>query len=309
MTMVQATATSLAAFSLTLASTPVFKRWARARQWVDVAGSDPLKIHAAPVPFVGGLAITLGCLAPLAVGQSTPLLALIAALSLGCAALGLRDDQCSLPPLFRLAMELSIALALAIGCLTLHIFSGAMWTGTSAALGMFLVIVYVPGAINAINMQDGMDGLAAGIVLIGCAGFTIAGASLGQPLVLALALALGGSLAGFLRYNFHPASVFMGDNGAYFVGFMVATMALLLTFVKGTGWGALGAVLVMGIPIFDAGLAIVRRLAKGVSPFAGDRSHFYDFLVQRGLSIRAVAVVSYAAQACSVALGTALLLL
>jgi UDP-GlcNAc:undecaprenyl-phosphate/decaprenyl-phosphate GlcNAc-1-phosphate transferase len=165
--------------------------------------------------------------------------------------------------------------------------------------------LYVVGAMNAVNMLDGLDGMAGGVALIGCAGFGVVGVQLGQRLTVALALALGGSLAAFLVYNYHPASVFMGDNGSYFVGFMIATMALLLLFARGSWRSIPGTVLLVGMPVFDAGFAIVRRLRRGVSPFSGDRSHFYDYLAGRGLSTRAVAVVSYALQTCSVSLGAA----
>jgi UDP-GlcNAc:undecaprenyl-phosphate GlcNAc-1-phosphate transferase len=289
------------AFAVAAASIPVFRRVAEARQLVDAAGDDPLKIHAAPVPFVGGLGIALGCAVALTVaGGGQPDLAStivkVLAIGLGVAALGFRDDVSTIPPLVRLAAEMLA------GGLAVTLFDAARFPLGGAAFVVF-AIVYVVGAINAVNMQDGLDGLAGGVVLVSCAGFAV----VGDSFVTAVALALAGALVGFLVYNFNPASVFMGDNGSYLLGFLVATMALAVTVADGTWKGIAGSVLLVGVPVFDTAFAIVRRLARGVSPFEGDRSHFYDLLSQRGMSTRAVALTSYAIQILFVAAGVALL--
>lgn len=304
------------AFAASALSIPLFKRLAGRFGWVDAAGGDPLKIHAAPVPFVGGLGIGLGCLLALAVALASmpfhaPAVALVLAVGLGVAALGFTDDVASIRPAARLGVELLAGLALAGGGLSLGLF-GSEQLPRVGALGAALFVVYalfyVVGAINAVNMQDGLDGLAGGVVLVSCVGFALVAAARGDAFVLALALGLGGALAAFLVYNFHPASVFMGDNGSYLLGFLVATMALATTAGRWDAAGVAGGVLMVGAPVFDAAFAIARRLGRGASPFAGDRSHFYDLLSQKGLSTRAVALASYAVQAALVAAGAALLL-
>jgi UDP-GlcNAc:undecaprenyl-phosphate GlcNAc-1-phosphate transferase len=291
------------AFAVAAASIPVFRRAAERHRLVDAAGDDPLKIHAAPVPFVGGLGIALGCAAALGLAAVTePMLATaigtVLAVGVGVAALGFRDDVATIPPVVRLAVELLA------GGLAATLFDAAGFPFGAAAFAVFAA-VYVVGAINAVNMLDGLDGLAGGVVLVSCAGFAV----VGDRFVAAVALALAGALVGFLVYNFNPASVFMGDNGSYLLGFLVATMALAVTVADGTWRGLLAGVLLVGAPVLDAAFAIVRRLARGVSPFEGDRSHFYDLLVQRGMSTRAIALTSYAIQAALVAAGVALLVL
>ena len=289
------------AFAVAAATIPVFRRVAERRRLVDAAGDDPLKIHAAPVPFVGGLGIGLACALALGLaaavrpGLAAPI-GLVLAIGAGVAALGFRDDVSTIPPALRLAAELLA------GGLAVMLFDASRFRFGAAAFVLFAAF-YVVGAINAVNMQDGLDGLAGGVVLVSCAGFAV----VGDPLVTAVALALAGALVGFLVYNFNPASVFMGDNGSYLLGFLIATMAISVTVADGTWRGVAAGVLLVGVPVFDAAFAIVRRLARGVSPFEGDRSHFYDLLAQRGLSTRAVALASYAIQAAFVAAGVALL--
>ena len=297
------------AFAVAAASIPVFRRMAAKRRLVDAAGDDPLKIHAAPVPFVGGLGIGLGFavalgLAAAAEPRLAPTVGLVLAVGAGVAALGFRDDVSTIPPLVRLGLEALAGAALGAGGVAVGLF------GAEASLALLpFAVFYAVGAINAINMQDGLDGLAGGVVLVSCAGFGFAGAATGHEAVLAIAVGLGGALVGFLVYNFNPASVFMGDNGSYLLGLLVAAMALAVTVADGTWKGIVAGILLVGVPVFDAAFAILRRLARGVSPFEGDRSHFYDLLAQRGMSTRAVALTSYAIQAAVVAAGTAILVL
>jgi UDP-GlcNAc:undecaprenyl-phosphate GlcNAc-1-phosphate transferase len=300
-------------FLVSLLATAVFKRIALKRAWVDEAGSDALKIHNSPTPFVGGFGIFLGTVAPLALvtaGQFDTVwaLALLSASGLVVFILGLRDDLSTVPPLVRLGVEVAVGIGLSLGGLATSLCE-LRWSQPSGAVGagvfVGLTVIYVAGAINAVNMLDGLDGLAGGVALISCIGFAIIGIFLGQWLATALALALGGSLLAFLVFNFHPASVFMGDNGSYFVGLMLAVIAILLTSASGTIWGVVGGVLLIGAPVFDSVFAIVRRLRRRVSPFSGDRGHFYDYLSKRGLSTRSVALVGYGLQIVFVAAGAA----
>lgn len=298
------------AFLVAVATVPMFRSLAHRRRLVDDAGDDPLKIHAEPVPFVGGFGIGLGFAAGLvAVALSNPALAvpivLIVAVGACVAALGFRDDVATVPPLVRLTIEIVAAVTLALAGRSLGVFHAG---SSGTLLFVILAVLFVVGAINAVNMQDGLDGLAGGVVALSCVGFAWMAASTGNGLLLALAVSLGGAVAAFLVFNSHPASVFMGDNGSYLVGLVVGTMALTVALADGTLRGLLGAALLVGAPVFDAAFAITRRVAHGVSPFTGDRSHFYDLLSQHGLAPRSVALVCYGVQAVLVASGLALLL-
>jgi UDP-GlcNAc:undecaprenyl-phosphate GlcNAc-1-phosphate transferase len=283
---------------------------ALARRWLDAAGADPLKIHGTPTPFVGGLGIILGCTVALAVFSAVTLAAdvpFVLATACGVAALGFRDDVAATSPIARLAVEGVAGLCLAAGGLGLGLFQAA-GSHVAAALGIVVLgAFYVVGGVNAVNMQDGIDGLAGGMVLISCAGYAWLGIATGRDAMVAVALALGGALVGFLVYNLPPASVFMGDNGSYFLGFLSASLALILTVEGGTTRHVIGGVLMVGVPVFDGALAVGRRLSRGVSPFRGDRSHFYDYLAMRGLPIPAVTAIGWAIQLISVGSGLMLL--
>ncbi|MCK6478715.1 MAG: undecaprenyl/decaprenyl-phosphate alpha-N-acetylglucosaminyl 1-phosphate transferase [Planctomycetes bacterium] len=313
-----AAAAAGAALLLSAALIPLLRRWAERRRLLDEAGGDPLKIHAAPVPFVGGIGVAAGLLAGVLAGwapggsggaEAVGLLGLLAAAG-AAGILGFRDDVADVPPAARLLVEVllgSAAAALAAGT--------GLWPsslpGPFAAAGIAGVILlgtlFAAGGVNALNMFDGMDGLAGSAVLLTAAGVFAAAAEIGPPGVAPLAAALGGAAAGFLLHNLPPASVFLGDNGAYLCGFLAGTLALTVGLAEGSARGLAGAVLLVGLPVLDAALAIARRVARGASPFAGDRSHLYDFLARRGLGRTAVALACAGLQAACVAAGLALL--
>jgi UDP-GlcNAc:undecaprenyl-phosphate GlcNAc-1-phosphate transferase len=179
------------------------------------------------------------------------------------------------------------------------------------ALGIGFQVVLVVGASNATNLLDGLDGLCSGVTAFISLGFLLLATSLmawdiygpagskyinSEPIVL-LSFALLGAVIGFLPYNFNPASIFMGDAGSMFLGFMAAVFMILFAEKPvGFKW-FLGAMVIFGLPIFDTGLALVRRLVNRRPIFAGDRSHFYDQLVDRGFSVKASVLINYALSA------------
>lgn len=305
-----------AAFLLSLVTIPLLARSAVGRRWVDSPGVDPLKVHAQPIPLVGGLGMILASMPSLALavsadrGLAFPVCAILVP-ALGVTLLGLWDDRSALSPRVRLAGQFGAGTSLAVLGLALTAFdlrgiAPLGYFGRPAAV--IFVACYVVGAINAFNMQDGLDGLAGGLALISCVGCGVAGAALGQRLAVSLACVLGGCIVGFLVYNFPPASVFMGDNGSYFLGFMIAAMGVLVTSATGTPRGLVAGILLVGLPVIDAALAIARRIARGSSPLRGDRSHIYDWLARRGLPTWAVDVTCYVLQAAFVAAGVGLFL-
>lgn len=286
-------------FVISLITIAVLRSMALRYHWMDVAGEDPLKVHVAPVPFVGGFGIALGTLVSAGVvTMSFPgegALFLVMTIALSVLALGAWDDLASMKPVLRLVAEIAAGVALAVIGSRSNVFHPSWGVDKgSFVLITILTLIFVAGSINAVNMLDGLDGLAGGIGLISCLGFGLAAVSSDSPLLACWTFSLGGALIGFLLYNFHPASVFMGDNGSYFLGFMLAFLGLSL--VPRNFAAVAGVVLIIGAPVFDAAFAIVRRLLKGVSPFQGDRSHFYDLLSQRGIATRNVALLCYLIQ-------------
>jgi UDP-GlcNAc:undecaprenyl-phosphate GlcNAc-1-phosphate transferase len=161
----------------------------------------------------------------------------------------------------------------------------------AGAVAVVATLVWIVGMINSINFIDGLDGLSSGIALI--AALTLGVISLGvgtdesEPYVALFCFVLAGALAGFLRWNFHPASIFAGTSGIMLVGYCLAVLSIL-----GAAKVAV-ALLVMGVPIIDAFWIIVRRVAAGRSPFAPDRGHIHHRLLDLGLSHRASVLVIY----------------
>ena len=233
--------------------------------------------------------------------------------------LGLIDDLKDISPKLKILGQVGAALLLAAGGMIFKAFPVMEiggWTffppGTwyVLLLGTAFQIVLVVGAANATNLLDGLDGLCSGVTAIICCGFLLLATSLlawdifiqgsttgaqyvNTELIVLLSFALLGSVLGFIPYNFNPASIFMGDAGSMFLGFMAAAFMILFAEKWQSFKWFLGAMVIFGLPIFDTGLALVRRVVNHQPIFAGDRSHFYDQLVDRGCSVRTSVLVNY----------------
>jgi UDP-N-acetylmuramyl pentapeptide phosphotransferase/UDP-N-acetylglucosamine-1-phosphate transferase len=262
-----------------VALTPFVRRGARAFGVVDHPG--PLKVQREPVPYLGGVAV-FGALT-LVVAPWHPALLL----PLGLAtALGIADDVRQISPRARLAAQILIGAVAGVVAPAPVRFGGVV----TAALVVVLV--------NAVNLIDGMDALASCVVLVSALGFGILG---GDARILALAVV--GALLGFLVFNRPPARIYLGDGGAYLLGTAVALMAACAPEHHPVAWLALP--LLVALPVADSGIAIVRRVRAGRSPLAGDRSHVYDQLADRGWSIPRVVAVCVLAQGAATAVGMA----
>lgn len=260
------------AFAVAVVTAPLVGRLARRVGLVDRPG--PLKVHRRPVPYLGGLAVLAALLGPVAVSRPVVLVPLVAA-----AALGLADDRAGLPARLRLALELAIGGAVAVAVGGGSPGRGLLAVGATAAL------------VNAVNLLDGLDGLAGGTAAVAALGFA---AVLGGDGVT-LALALAGGLGGFLVWNRPPARIYLGDSGSYLVG---TALAVLLVDAWGEGTPtAVAALLLVGVPVADTTVAIVRRLRAGRPLLVGDRGHVYDQLVDRGRSPGSAVLLVIAAQA------------
>jgi UDP-GlcNAc:undecaprenyl-phosphate GlcNAc-1-phosphate transferase len=284
-----------AAALLSLVLTPVVRRLARRFDVVDQPSAR--RVHSSPIPRGGGLAVATAFLVvaglTLAIAPdralfdtSTLSTRQVAALLAGgalAAVLGTIDDWFDLRARWQLVGQLVLAaFAVAMG-ITVDFLANPFGPGVIELGGLFgiaFTVVWILGMINSINFIDGLDGLSSGIALI--AAVTLAIISLAgpvvQPEVAMLCLALAGSLAGFLRWNFHPASIFVGTSGVMFMGYTLALLSIL-----GTAKVAV-ALLVLGVPIIDTFWIIVRRLAAGHSPFSPDRGHIHHRLLDLGLS-------------------------
>ena len=277
----------LAVFSATATVCVVLTPWAMRlafrRNLLDHPGDH--KSHNAAVPYLGGVAIVTTFSLMVAVislvwppnsGLGELLVVLTAAVFL--ALVGLVDDVRQVSPLWRIVAEVVVAIAIwSTG-------TGVIVT-TSEPVNMGLTVLWFVGITNAFNLLDNMDGLAAGIAAIASLTIFAIATTNDQFLVASLAVGLAGCAVGFLRHNFHPARIYMGDGGSLFIGFLVAYLGIKLQFQSGRLLSALIPVLVCSVAIFDTALVTISRLARGRSPFLGGQDHVSHRLVRLGLPV------------------------
>lgn len=257
---------------LTLVLTPLVREFNRRIGMVD--RPDPRRINTSPVPRGGGIALVFGVLTAYTVfllvcGTRSFVEGQVAGvsywkflvLSIAIASLGFVDDKWSLDPKVKLAGQLVVA-ALVWAWIGLG-FHG-LWPSIPAWLDALLTIFWIAGAINAFNLIDGLDGLASGLALIATIGMSGALFLYGDPSMTLFYFAFAGGLAGFLRYNYNPASIFLGDSGSMYIGFTLSTM-MLVTQTPNSFLVSMGVpLLAMGVPIFDTLLAIMRRSVRAL---------------------------------------------
>lgn len=283
-----------AALALSLATTPLVRAMARRIGAYDRPG--PRRIHAQPVPTLGGLAIAAavlgaawaGYLLPGPIGRMDirPLLGLTAA-SLPILALGVLDDLRRVTPLAKLAVQAMAATILVLFGYGIPMLSTPFGGGIHLGpLGMPLTVAWVVLVTNAINLIDGLDGLAAGAVFIASMSLWWVGRSHLDLYVMFIAAVMAGATLGFLRYNFPPARIFMGDTGSQFLGLALAAISLIENRKGTVTLTLLFPLVAMGVPIFDSALAFVRRLASRQPVFRADSEHIHHRLLRLGLSPR-----------------------
>ncbi len=294
--------------ALSLALTPVMKKISIKYKVFD-RPEDSLKIHRKPVAYLGGLAIFLAFLMGMLMAARYWIPGSIYRIVVGIIggggivfALGLLDDWRGFKVSYRFLGQILAALILILVGVKLGFIP-------LLAVSVPLTIFYVVGACNALNLLDGLDGLAGGVAAICSLGFLILGGISGNLLVMILALALMGSILGFLPYNFHPASIFMGDAGSGFLGFILATLAVLCTSRPYNLAWFLAPLLILGIPIFDTAVAIGRRALNRRPLFSGDRSHFYDLMMKKGISHRNTVLIIYGIGFLLMALGVGIVII
>lgn len=156
-----------------------------------------------------------------------------------------------------------------------------------------LTVLWIVGITNAINLIDGLDGLAAGISVIGLSTIAVMAFSADKILILSLSLVVIGSTIGFLFYNFHPAKIFMGDTGSLFLGYMISVLSLLGLYKSVTLFSVVVPVIILGVPIFDTTFAIIRRILNKQPISSPDKSHIHHRLMAFGLSHRMAVIVIY----------------
>jgi UDP-GlcNAc:undecaprenyl-phosphate GlcNAc-1-phosphate transferase len=301
---------SLGALVLSLvvaaALTPVVRWGAKRAGVVDNPGGR--RVHTRVIPRLGGLAVVAGFFAPLAalaftqsdvaeVFYADPLRSVgLAVGGVIIASLGAWDDIRGVRAWHKLAVQLLAALV-AWGCgfrmehLTLP-FVGELDLGV---FGLPFTLLWIAAVVNAMNLIDGLDGLAGGIAFFACLTNFVVAALNGNPLVMLIAAALGGAILGFLLYNFNPATIFMGDSGSMFLGFVLATTSMMGASIQGSTTVAILVPLIsLGVPIMDTLFAMVRRIVERRPIFSPDRGHIHHRLLDLGITHRRAVLILYA---------------
>jgi UDP-GlcNAc:undecaprenyl-phosphate GlcNAc-1-phosphate transferase len=277
------------ALTLAIGGTPLVRRVALRLGMIDQPAAR--KIHVDPKPLLGGVAIYGAFIAALLLFGNRFRLQELVSILIGASLvsfLGLWDDRRSLSPLFKLVGQLLAASILVVTGVRVGTFP---WLAVNVALTLGWVVVIT----NAMNLLDNMDGLSGGVGAAAAIFFLLLAAMNGQYLVGALSAALVGACLGFLVYNFNPASIFMGDAGSLFLGFMLASVGIKLRFPEGLNivtW--MVPVLILGLPLFDTALVVLSRLRRGLNPLTTPgKDHLSHRLVAMGYTRREAVLICY----------------
>lgn len=298
----------LISWALGLLLTPVVRRLGLV--WGVLDQPSDRKVHAGPIPRIGGVSIVLahilGLLLTVFLGtkisnllEFSPQLLALWLGGLLVFGVGLSDDFRQLSAKYKFLMQILAASAAFWGGIAIEPgkLSNVFPVLDSDVACYLLTVFWFVLLINAMNLIDGLDGLAGGIALFVCLVLTFL-QIIGEDYLLALYfVTLAGSVAGFLRYNFNPATVFMGDGGSYYLGYMIAGLSILGSVKSQVGVTLTLPLLAMGIPIFDTVFAPVRRIILGRAPFQPDRHHLHHKLMAKGMSSKNVVLILYSATA------------
>ena len=284
--------TFLLAWLVTWRLIPTVRKFALRVGWADQPNAR--RLNREPLPNAGGLAIYAGVIAALVLAsllrpiELQTVLAQVLTILLGGSILvlvGFIDDQFGLPPSVRLWAQIVTALLLVANGISVKVMFG---TPIDSLLSMSLTVLWVVGITNAINLMDGMDGLAGGISFITAMSLLAVAAQFNNRAAAILVLAaLGGAALGFLRHNFHPSRIIMGDAGAYFFGYVLAATSILGKLQQNTVYALIPTVLFLLLPVLDTTQVFVRRLLAGNNPLSTPgKDHLHHRLLAWGLSQR-----------------------
>ena len=292
--------TSLMTFFLALAVsfalTPVVKIFALKINAVDVP-KDGRRMHKNPVPRIGGLAIFIGFIvAVLAFGIIDAQLKAVLLGALLIVVLGVIDDITNLPAQVKLLGQIFAALIPVLSGVRIETFTHPFTHSGLISLGAFSIpvtVIWIVAIVNAVNFIDGLDGLACGVSCISSITMFIVSAIVGEPAIAFVTAALAGACLGFLPFNFNPAKIFMGDTGAMFLGFILATVSVQGLFKMYALISFAVPFIALAIPIADMIFAVVRRLMHGKSPFSADRGHIHHKLIDMGFDQKQSVLILY----------------
>jgi UDP-GlcNAc:undecaprenyl-phosphate GlcNAc-1-phosphate transferase len=282
---------------ITLTLVPVFRKQAVRLHAVDVPNER--KVHSQPVPRIGGAAMAFGVLGPVLLWRPEEplLLPLVAAAGL-VAGFGFFDDLRELGSGAKFAAQVAAALTVVVwGGVQIRSLGDLLPEGVllPPVVAVPLTVVAIVGVTNAINLADGLDGLAGGISLLSFMVLSWLGFESGRMEVALVAACVCGAIFGFLRFNTHPASIFMGDAGSQLLGFLAIVLSLAVS--QRAPYSPFFPLLLLGFPVFDTVRVMVERLRRGLPPFRADRNHFHHKLLAKGFYHSEAVTLIYLIQA------------
>ncbi len=287
------------AFGISFLMTPPVKTFAEKVGAIDVPNER--RINTRPIPRMGGLAIFLGFVISLLlfVDMTTKVMGILLGAVI-IAVMGAVDDIVSLNPWVKLAGQI-LAAAVAIRCgVVFQVISNPLSSAGIIEIGWLsipLTVFWIIACTNAVNLIDGLDGLAVGVSAISALTMLMVALFVSEPVVSVILAALTGACIGFMPYNLNPAKIFMGDVGSQFLGFVLSTVSIMGLFKFHAIITFLVPLLALAVPLADTVFAFFRRILHGQSPFHADRGHFHHRLLAVGMSQKQVVAVLYGVSA------------
>ena len=290
----------LAALVISFLMTPVVKTFAFKVGAVDVP-KDARRMHKVPIPRLGGLAIFIGFMVSVLILGNVRGNGQMQSILLGSViivVLGVVDDIMALPAMLKFVVQIAAALIPALNGVVIQAFSNPNIFSDSlywvlGPLSVPFTVLWIVAITNAVNLIDGLDGLANGVSAISATTMLVIALLASEAEVAVVMAALVGACMGFMPYNLNPAKMFMGDTGATFLGYILATMSIqgLFKFYAVISFAV--PFLILGLPIFDTTFAFIRRIAHGQSPMHADRGHIHHRLIDMGLNQKQAVATLY----------------
>ena len=292
------------AFLISLGVTPFVRKLAFKIGAVDVP-KEARKIHNKPMPRMGGFAIFIAFVLGLVISKGA-ITTTERGIIIGATVIvigGILDDVMDLKPKSKLAFQVLAAVILILHGIYINSITNPF---SSLSYGFIninifaipMTIIWVVGVTNALNLIDGLDGLAAGVGFIASVTIYMVAILAERNSVATLTAILAGSILGFLPYNFNPASIFMGDTGSQLLGFLLAAISMEGAVKSATTFVIVVPILALGLPIYDTLFAVIRRKVNGKSIMEADRGHLHHRLLDLGLSQRQSVIIMYLISAC-----------
>lgn len=291
----------LTALVVSFLMTPVVKTFAYKVGAVDVP-KDARRMHKVPIPRLGGLAIFIGFMVSVLIlggvrGGNGQMQSILLG-SVIIVVLGVVDDIMALPAMLKFVVQIAAALIPALNGVVIQAFSNPNIFSDSlywvlGPLSVPFTVLWIVAITNAVNLIDGLDGLANGVSAISATTMLVIALLASEAQVAIVMAALVGACVGFMPYNLNPAKMFMGDTGATFLGYILATMSIqgLFKFYAVISFAV--PFLILGLPIFDTAFAFIRRIAHGQSPMHADRGHIHHRLIDMGLNQKQAVATLY----------------